>query len=686
MSTGAFAPVEIPLIAGLRNLGLGLLAIGAGTTIGALTAGVSLFLVLVSTAVGEGAWTVGVAVAYSVTGALWLVLINWSRLKITPVAGSRRSYPVAAIGVAVTMVALVATLAAVGPARAAMALSGFMPSSGGTDWSNPEATGGVNDGDNEVKGGERPESVGFTDSDVYLETERSSLYDVSNDVYGEPVKRQKQDRMIALKPNEVTEQKETPAENLRASRQFAMTRQKPQRSGRKPTSRDANALAFLKGPTPAHLALMTYDRFDGEVWHDEAECHLHTGLEPESEGSAWFRLTILFSNLSSGRSLHQLKIGLLDSAAMPLPAHVQRFKVGSVNRADFFGWAQDGILTMKGRTIPAGTVIDAESRTIDAPKLRSLSFPTGPVYGAERHRDLPETHDPRITELARTWVKGLDRGWGQVEAIVGNLRGHCHHDHLAIAPKGCDDVVAHFLFHARRGPDYQFASAASLLLRNLGYPTRLVSGFYASPDRYDPLTRHTTIDAEDMHVWVQVQTPGGVWIDVEPTPGYALAVPPMAWSEWVASQATRGWTWLRRHAVETTSAVILVGLLVWFRRELSNVASTLIWRLGLAGPERICVLRTLRLVDRRSAWAGRERPRGRTPSRWYGEIAGRHEGQHEAALGRLAALSDWACYAPDRTRPGDLPSRTEVVRICREAVRGWTLGRFRATNCTENHR
>ena len=71
-----------------------------------------------------------------------------------------------------------------------------MPTSGGTLWNDPDSRGGVNDGDDEVSASERPQSVGFTQSEVYLDTDRPSLYDAFNEAYGEPYKPREMRRMI----------------------------------------------------------------------------------------------------------------------------------------------------------------------------------------------------------------------------------------------------------------------------------------------------------------------------------------------------------------------------------------------------------------------------------------------------------------------------------------------------------
>ena len=101
-------------------------------------------------------------------------------------------------------------------------------------------------------------------------------------------------------------------------------------------------------------------------------------------------------------------------------------------------------------------------------------------------------------------------------------------------PRAVGTRWADFLLVARRGPDYQFASAAAVLLRLLEYPTRLVSGFYASPDNYDPETQHTPVVKEDLHFWAEVFLPG-LWIVIEPTPGYEVLGPGLPWWERISA-------------------------------------------------------------------------------------------------------------------------------------------------------
>ena len=219
---------------------------------------VSLFLVTVASSVGGEA---GMAVlapvgGFAVAGTLWLMLVYWNGLGLAAGAGpASRRLPLSGAAWVLAVVGVLAAVAAVGPSRAATALAGLVPTSGGTDWSDPDARSGVGDGDNEVAASEHPESVGFTESEIYLETDRPSLYDAFNESYGEPFKPKKQEKMIALGQQDVGEQKERPSENLQAGREFSAVRRKPEPRPRRPGERAAKALVYVKGPTPLHLAL-----------------------------------------------------------------------------------------------------------------------------------------------------------------------------------------------------------------------------------------------------------------------------------------------------------------------------------------------------------------------------------------------------------------------------------------------
>ena len=98
---------------------------------------------------------------------------------------------------------------------------------------------------------EHPESVGFTESEVYLETDRPSLYDSFNETYGEPFKPKKTERMIALGQQDV-ERAEGAAQREPPGRPRVLRR--PAQAGAAPSApgrAGGQGPGLRQGPDPA---------------------------------------------------------------------------------------------------------------------------------------------------------------------------------------------------------------------------------------------------------------------------------------------------------------------------------------------------------------------------------------------------------------------------------------------------
>jgi transglutaminase-like putative cysteine protease len=82
------------------------------------------------------------------------------------------------------------------------------------------------------------------------------------------------------------------------------------------------------------------------------------------------------------------------------------------------------------------------------------------------------------------------------------------------APAGVDPLD-YFLFTSHSGYCEFFATAMGDMLRSLGIPTRLVSGF--GPGTYDAGVSAYIVRSEDAHSWVEAYFPTYGWIQFEPT-------------------------------------------------------------------------------------------------------------------------------------------------------------------------
>ena len=99
------------------------------------------------------------------------------------------------------------------------------------------------------------------------------------------------------------------------------------------------------------------------------------------------------------------------------------------------------------------------------------------------------------------------------------------------------DPVDWFLFDVKTGYCEQFATAETLMLRSLGIPARLATG-YATGD-YDPILNQAVVRERDAHAWVEVWFPGHGWVAVDPTPGVSPLAATRFPSHWAAGGIAR---------------------------------------------------------------------------------------------------------------------------------------------------
>jgi hypothetical protein len=80
--------------------------------------------------------------------------------------------------------------------------------------------------------------------------------------------------------------------------------------------------------------------------------------------------------------------------------------------------------------------------------------------------------------------------------------------------------VEHFLFTLREGYSEYFGSAMTVLLRSVGVPARLATG-YTTGDKVEGEDLYLVTDSHS-HAWVEVYFPDYGWISFEPTKGRTL--------------------------------------------------------------------------------------------------------------------------------------------------------------------
>jgi hypothetical protein len=670
--TGDGEAYELVLLAGMRNAAFGAAALARRRGFAQASYLFSGFLTLFCVAIEDGRAAFVPAALYAVVGLWVLMAAYWEQLQGHAAVECHRQAPVrlAVLGAAGAFMVLSAGLVA-GVRNDLVVLPGFMPTSGGQHQSDPYARQGVGDGDMLVAAKQNPMSFGPMESGAYLESQMPSLYDMLDDRYGEPLtKVQRVGRAVALSGKVSSDPNQKPSESKRSGREFSTVRRKTAQASNRPHSTESDALLYVKGVVPVHLALERYDAFDGATWfHEGEEKTVPPLVMNEADENPWLEFIAAPKRWLVGTERHALKIINFKSSRFPSPPLLTAVNIDRLNRLNFFNWTPDGVLEMHGRdSIPQFTVINLISEVLATDAVRDRTPPFLVPDENTFWTRLPDVaSQAEITTLAATWTQKVPRGWSQVEAVVAHLRSEFSHDQGALPPSDCRDVVGHFLSQ-RRGPDYMFASAAGMILRSLGYPTRAVSGFYADSKRYDRRAGQTAVVPADTHFWLEVGLCRGVWAPVEPTPGYE---PPrmghtyreMAWAFVIELGGS-----IRAHWGLALFATTLACAGAWQRRSLLDAIARFVWRGRLFGGPRHAVLATMWLVERRAHLAGRGRPQERTLAQWHGPgLLALNSGTAEPDS-RLIELFDWVLYAPHRATACPVPE-TEVCKVCREAVR-----------------
>jgi transglutaminase-like putative cysteine protease len=140
-----------------------------------------------------------------------------------------------------------------------------------------------------------------------------------------------------------------------------------------------------------------------------------------------------------------------------------------------------------------------------------------------RYTQLPTDLPYRVHELAgRISARALTT-YERVQAVEAWLRSNTAYDLSIPADPPGVDAVDHFLFETRRGFCEHIASAMVVLLRSMGIPARLVTGF--GPGVRNAFTGYWDVKASDAHAWVEVLYPRAGWVQYDPTFGVPPADP-----------------------------------------------------------------------------------------------------------------------------------------------------------------
>ena len=137
-----------------------------------------------------------------------------------------------------------------------------------------------------------------------------------------------------------------------------------------------------------------------------------------------------------------------------------------------------------------------------------------PPFMSRELLTLPDI-DARIPDLAREMTRGAETPAEKARALETRLRTTYGYT-LDLLSKPVEDPLAYFLFERKKGHCEYFASSMAVMLRTLGIPSRVITGFQSGV--YNSMTGWQVIRASDAHSWVEAWIEGRGWTTFDPTP------------------------------------------------------------------------------------------------------------------------------------------------------------------------
>ena len=162
----------------------------------------------------------------------------------------------------------------------------------------------------------------------------------------------------------------------------------------------------------------------------------------------------------------------------------------------------------------------------------------------------------QVADLAHRIILQAATPFDQTLAIQQHLLENYGYS-LESATVALDHPLEEFLFTRKTGYCEHYATAMVVMLRTVGIPARLVTGFLAT--EWNEYGGYFTVRQRDAHAWVEVYFPHSGWITMDPTPTNNAGV---ATSRWEPLSRLAESVWLQwdrlfvRYSVKDQLAVV----------------------------------------------------------------------------------------------------------------------------------
>jgi len=135
------------------------------------------------------------------------------------------------------------------------------------------------------------------------------------------------------------------------------------------------------------------------------------------------------------------------------------------------------------------------------------------------------SHDlsQETVDLAREVTQDADTLYDKARALEAFLSGPDFEYTLNLPPMPPTGVIDAFVLEIRQGHCEFYASALALMLRSLGVPTRVVSGYRGG--EWSAATKSFTVRGSMAHLWTEAYFSGAGWVRLDPAPAILMEPP-----------------------------------------------------------------------------------------------------------------------------------------------------------------
>ncbi|MGI6007799.1 MAG: transglutaminase-like domain-containing protein [Ruminococcus sp.] len=148
-------------------------------------------------------------------------------------------------------------------------------------------------------------------------------------------------------------------------------------------------------------------------------------------------------------------------------------------------------------------------------------------YAAENYMEIPVGNLPQLVSLCEEYpLTDYDTMTDHILTLIQKRMSYSRTP--GQVPLG-RDTIEYYMFERGEGYCQHFATAAALMYRIYGVPSRYVTGYIARPSQFSQTEEgfRAVVTDENAHAWTEIYLPGQGWERVEATPPGSVVASPV---------------------------------------------------------------------------------------------------------------------------------------------------------------